>query len=135
MSLVDEDVTSSTAPGTQLAVLGGRAAGRQPRAFPTLCGQDCCVFHVPSLSHVIVDTIGLVKKMQFFHNRTTTLFYLPTVEGSLIFYSSLQNELDNVSTLLEEAEKKGIKFAKDAAGLESQLQDTQVFWGWGGYSS
>lgn len=67
------------------------------------------------------------QKMQFFHNRTTTLFYLPTVEGSLIFYSSLQNELDNVSTLLEEAEKKGIKFAKDAAGLESQLQDTQVF--------
>lgn len=43
--------------------------------------------------------------------------------------SSLQNELDNVSTLLEEAEKKGIKFAKDAASLESQLQDTQVFWG------
>lgn len=37
-----------------------------------------------------------------------------------------QNELDNVSTLLEEAEKKGIKFAKDAASLESQLQDTQV---------
>lgn len=40
-----------------------------------------------------------------------------------------QSELDNVSTLLEEAEKKGFKFAKDAAGLESQLQDTQVFWG------
>lgn len=49
--------------------------------------------------------------------------------------TSWQNELDNVSTLLEEAEKKGIKFAKDAAGLESQLQDTQVLWGaWdGGY--
>lgn len=78
-------------------------------------------------AHVIVDTTGLVKKMQFFHNRITTLFYLTAVEGSLIFYSSLQNELDNVSTLLEEAEKKGIKFAKDAAGLESQLQDTQVF--------
>lgn len=42
------------------------------------------------------------------------------------FLTSLQNELDNVSTLLEEAEKKGMKFAKDAAGLESQLQDTQV---------
>lgn len=54
-------------------------------------------------------------------------FYLLTVELNLIFYSSLQNELDNVSTLLEEAEKKGIKFAKDAASLESQLQDTQVF--------
>lgn len=39
---------------------------------------------------------------------------------------ALQNELDNVSSLLEEAEKKGIKFAKDAASLESQLQDTQV---------
>lgn len=38
----------------------------------------------------------------------------------------MQNELDNVSSLLEEAEKKGIKFAKDAASLESQLQDTQV---------
>lgn len=45
---------------------------------------------------------------------------------SLTLYSSSQNELDNVSTLLEEAEKKGIKFAKDAASLESQLQDTQV---------
>jgi len=39
---------------------------------------------------------------------------------------ALQNELDNVSSLLEETEKKGIKFAKDAASLESQLQDTQV---------
>lgn len=58
-----------------------------------------------------------------------------TVELNFIL-TSLQNELDNVSTLLEEAEKKGIKFAKDAAGLESQLQDTQVLWGskgWGGY--
>lgn len=47
---------------------------------------------------------------------------------------ALQNELDNVSSLLEEAEKKGIKFAKDAASLESQLQDTQVCvqqsWAW-----
>uniref|UniRef100_A0A8C9TFI1 Myosin heavy chain 10 n=1 Tax=Scleropages formosus TaxID=113540 RepID=A0A8C9TFI1_SCLFO len=34
-------------------------------------------------------------------------------------------ELDNVSTLLEDAEKKGIKLAKDVASLESQLQDTQ----------
>lgn len=50
-----------------------------------------------------------------------------TAELNLIFPSSWQNELDNVSTLLEEAEKKGIKFAKDAASLESQLQDTQVF--------
>lgn len=48
--------------------------------------------------------------------------------------TALQNELDNVSTLLEEAEKKGIKFAKDAAGLESQLQDTQVPWGSRGWS-
>ncbi|XP_064179509.1 myosin-10-like [Anguilla rostrata] len=37
----------------------------------------------------------------------------------------LQAELDNVSALLEEAEKKGIKLAKDASSLESQLQDTQ----------
>lgn len=43
---------------------------------------------------------------------------------------ALQNELDNVSSLLEEAEKKGIKFAKDAASLESQLQDTQVCAQW-----
>lgn len=43
--------------------------------------------------------------------------------------NSSQNELDNVSSLLEEAEKKGIKFAKDAASLESQLQDTQVIGG------
>uniref|UniRef100_A0A673I6N9 Myosin-10-like n=1 Tax=Sinocyclocheilus rhinocerous TaxID=307959 RepID=A0A673I6N9_9TELE len=34
-------------------------------------------------------------------------------------------ELDNVSALLEDAEKKGIKLAKDASSLESQLQDTQ----------
>lgn len=38
----------------------------------------------------------------------------------------LQTELDNVSSLLEDAEKKGIKLAKDASSLESQLQDTQV---------
>lgn len=55
------------------------------------------------------------------------LFCVLTAELNLIFPSSWQNELDNVSTLLEEAEKKGIKFAKDAASLESQLQDTQVF--------
>lgn len=35
-------------------------------------------------------------------------------------------ELDNVSALLEDAEKKGIKMAKDVASLESQLQDNQV---------
>ena len=60
-------------------------------------------------------------------------FFFLTVEPNFIF-NSLQNELDNVSTLLEEAEKKGIKFAKDAAGLESQLQDTQVCWGIKGQS-
>lgn len=60
-------------------------------------------------------------------------FFFLTVEPNFIF-NSLQNELDNVSTLLEEAEKKGIKFAKDAAGLESQLQDTQVCWGSKGQS-
>lgn len=49
--------------------------------------------------------------------------------GTEFTLTPLQNELDNVSTLLEEAEKKGIKFAKDAAGLESQLQDTQVLLG------
>lgn len=38
----------------------------------------------------------------------------------------IQTELDNVSALLEDAERKGIKMAKDFAGLESQLQDTQV---------
>ncbi len=38
----------------------------------------------------------------------------------------LQTELDNVSSLLEDAEKKGIKLAKDASSLESQFQDTQV---------
>lgn len=31
-----------------------------------------------------------------------------------------------MSALLEDAEKKGIKLAKDASSLESQLQDTQV---------
>lgn len=48
------------------------------------------------------------------------------VHGVTFILLALQNELDNVSSLLEEAEKKGIKFAKDAASLESQLQDTQV---------
>lgn len=38
----------------------------------------------------------------------------------------LQTELDNVSCLLEDAEKKGIKLTKDVSSLESQLQDTQV---------
>lgn len=38
----------------------------------------------------------------------------------------IQTELDNVSTMLEDTERKGIKMAKDVAGLESQLQDTQV---------
>uniref|UniRef100_H3A9S4 Myosin heavy chain 10 n=1 Tax=Latimeria chalumnae TaxID=7897 RepID=H3A9S4_LATCH len=38
---------------------------------------------------------------------------------------ALQAELDNVASLLEEAEKKSFKLAKDSAGLESQLQDTQ----------
>lgn len=37
-----------------------------------------------------------------------------------------QTELDNVSAMLEDAERKGIKTAKDVAGLESQLQDSQV---------
>ncbi len=44
----------------------------------------------------------------------------------LPWYLSTQTELDNVSTLLEDAERKGIKMAKDVAGLDSQLQDTQV---------
>lgn len=39
---------------------------------------------------------------------------------------SLKTELDNVTALLEDAERKGIKTAKDVAGLESQLQDQQV---------
>lgn len=53
---------------------------------------------------------------------------MPWVSCMLLTFRllALQNELDNVSSLLEEAEKKGIKFAKDAASLESQLQDTQV---------
>lgn len=44
----------------------------------------------------------------------------------ITLFESLQTELDNVSALLEDAERKGIKMAKDVAGLESQLQDTQV---------
>lgn len=47
--------------------------------------------------------------------------------GVISRFFEFQNELDNVSSLLEEAEKKGIKFAKDAANLDSQLQDTQVY--------
>lgn len=42
------------------------------------------------------------------------------------WYLSIKTELDNVSAMLEDAERKGIKMAKDGAGLESQLQDQQV---------
>lgn len=42
------------------------------------------------------------------------------------WYSSIKTELDNVSAMLEDAERKGIKMTKDVAGLESQLQDQQV---------
>lgn len=38
----------------------------------------------------------------------------------------LKTELDNVSALLEDAERKCIKTTKDVSGLESQLQDQQV---------
>lgn len=37
-----------------------------------------------------------------------------------------QTELDNVSALLEEAEKKGVKLAKDVDNLNSKLQDSEV---------
>lgn len=37
-----------------------------------------------------------------------------------------QTELDNVSTLLEEAEKKGVKLAKEVENLNSKLQDSEV---------
>lgn len=62
------------------------------------------------------------------HVNLNCLFYTWQVSCPYITsrFFALQNELDNVSSLLEEAEKKGIKFAKDAASLESQLQDTQV---------
>lgn len=38
----------------------------------------------------------------------------------------VQTELDSVSALLEDAERKGIKLVKDTTVLESALQDTQV---------
>lgn len=37
-----------------------------------------------------------------------------------------QTELDNVSTLLEEAEKKGVKLTKEVENLNSKLQDSEV---------
>lgn len=37
-----------------------------------------------------------------------------------------QNEVESVTGLLNEAEGKAIKLAKDVATLGSQLQDTQV---------
>lgn len=40
----------------------------------------------------------------------------------------MQTELDNVSAMLEDSERKGIKMGKDVAGLESQLQDSQVMY-------
>uniref|UniRef100_A0A8C2IYA2 Myosin, heavy chain 10, non-muscle n=1 Tax=Cyprinus carpio TaxID=7962 RepID=A0A8C2IYA2_CYPCA len=47
------------------------------------------------------------------------------VKGELSDRSHKLQVSDNVSALLEDAEKKGIKLAKDASSLESQLQDTQ----------
>lgn len=41
----------------------------------------------------------------------------------LLFY---QVELDNVSVLLEEAEKKGVKLTKEVENLNSKLQDSEV---------
>lgn len=43
-----------------------------------------------------------------------------------VFLILFKTELDNVSTLLEDAERKCIKMTKDVSGLESQLQDQQV---------
>lgn len=37
-----------------------------------------------------------------------------------------QNEVESVTGMLNEAEGKAIKLAKDVASLGSQLQDTQV---------
>lgn len=37
-----------------------------------------------------------------------------------------QVEVENVTSLLNEAESKNIKLTKDVAALGSQLQDTQV---------
>lgn len=37
-----------------------------------------------------------------------------------------QNEVESVTGMLNEAEGKAIKLAKDVASLSSQLQDTQV---------
>lgn len=45
------------------------------------------------------------------------------------FFNNLlcfQSELDNVNSLLTEAEGKNIKSSKDISSLESQLQDSQV---------
>ena len=38
----------------------------------------------------------------------------------------LQAELDGVTALLEEAERRSLRTSKDVAGLEGSLQDTQV---------
>lgn len=52
---------------------------------------------------------------------------IKTLNIELFFYHCfLKTELDNVSALLEDAERKSIKMAKDVSGLESQLQDQQV---------
>lgn len=49
-------------------------------------------------------------------------------EGSTDAPSSfhVQSELDNVSSLLSQAEGKNIKSSKDLSSIESQLQDAQV---------
>ena len=41
-------------------------------------------------------------------------------------FVSCQTELDNVSALLEESEKKGVKMAKEVDKLNSKLQDLEV---------
>ncbi|KAJ3601423.1 hypothetical protein NHX12_032391 [Muraenolepis orangiensis] len=51
---------------------------------------------------------------------------LGEVNGVLSAVLLLQTELEGVTVLLEEAERKSIKTSKDVAGLESSLQDTQL---------
>lgn len=53
-------------------------------------------------------------------------FWLTEGTNLCELFFSVQSELENVNSLLTQAEGKNIKSSKDCSSLESQLQDSQV---------
>lgn len=70
--------------------------------------------------------IPLIKMIKCTASLLSSLYEIKTFKMYLFSCYFLKTELDNVSALLEDAERKCIKTTKDVSGLESQLQDQQV---------